>query len=113
MRADHFQDNSFVMFLSDHGYHLGQFTLRPGKSQPYETDLRVPLAVRGPGVRRNVTRSELVVSTIDLAPTLVEMAGTSMPGSVDGTSFLDLLTEDVCMYIISHNERKLLHLYSM
>ena len=41
---------------------------------PYETDLRVPLLVRGPGIEHN-TSSQNVVTNIDLAPTILEMAG--------------------------------------
>ena len=43
-------DNTYVMLTSDHGFHMGQFCLGPCKRQPYDTDLRVPFLVRGPGV---------------------------------------------------------------
>ena len=41
---------------------------------PYETDLRVPLLVRGPGIEPN-TSSANVVTNVDLAPTILDMAG--------------------------------------
>ena len=86
-------DETFVVFTSDHGFHLGQFGLAVDKRQMYETDLRVPLLVRGPGVRVNVTLRN-PVTNVDLAPTFVEMAGGRAPDSMDGTSFLPFLLSE-------------------
>ena len=44
-------DDTYIMFSSDHGYHTGQFSLPYDKRQPYEFDLRIPLLIRGPGVK--------------------------------------------------------------
>ena len=90
-----------MMVTSDNGFHLGQFGMIDGKRLIYETDIRVPLAVRGPGVRRGVVDARPVVAAIDLAPTLLEIAGASLPHhqdgeerhDMDGTSFLHLLEE--------------------
>ena len=80
-------DNTFVIFTSDHGYHLGQFGLPLDKRQLYETDIRVPLLVRGPGISRNYSTDALEVN-VDLAPTIIDMAGLKVPSHMDGTSFL-------------------------
>jgi arylsulfatase A-like enzyme len=83
--------NTYIIFTSDNGYHLGQHRLPAGKYTNYEEDLRVPLIVRGPGVPISQTTSALV-STMDLAPTFAEIAGTSMPSFIDGRSLLGLLS---------------------
>ena len=83
-------DNTYIVFTSDHGYHLGQFGLAKGKSYPFEFDIRVPLVVRGPGVRAGSTSRDAVLN-VDLAPTLLELAGLTPPPHMDGRSFVPLL----------------------
>lgn len=92
LQSMHVLDDTYIMLTSDHGYHIGQFVQPWDKRQPYETDIRVPLLIRGPGVKRNHTL-ELPVSAIDLAPTILEMAGLSIPDDIDGQSFLKHIKE--------------------
>ena len=79
-------ENTYVIFTSDNGYHLGQHRLRNGKTQVYEEDIRVPLVVRGPRVPVATTRDHLV-ATIDFAPTLAKLAHVKPNHVVDGQSF--------------------------
>lgn len=67
-------DNTFIVFTSDNGFHLGQFALGADKRQPYETDIRVPFIVRGPGVLAKATDGT-PVALIDLMPTILDLAG--------------------------------------
>lgn len=83
-------DNTYIIFTSDNGYHLGEHRLPSGKNTPYEEDIRVPLLVRGPDVPAGVV-VEALTGNIDLAPTFAELAGIPAPGFVDGRSLVPFL----------------------
>lgn len=82
--------NTYIIFTSDNGYHMGQHRLAPGKYMGYEEDLRVPLYVRGPQVSVSQTMT-YTASIVDLAPTLADVAGIPVPSYMDGRSLLPLL----------------------
>jgi len=81
-------DNTYIIFSSDHGYNLGQFRLPSGKFNAFENDIRVPFYVRGPGVAKGVELPSVLVNNVDLAPTILELAGVDAgAGALDGRSF--------------------------
>jgi hypothetical protein len=86
--------NTYVVFTSDNGYHLGEHRLQYGKEKPYTTDVRVPLFIRGPGITAN--SSALHPTThVDVTATLVELAGATPVGPpLDGLSFAGALSPD-------------------
>jgi N-acetylglucosamine-6-sulfatase len=68
-------DNTIVVFTSDHGYFYGEHGLNEERRLAYEETIRIPLIVRyAPRVRAGTTLDDLVMS-IDLAPTLLALAG--------------------------------------
>ena len=82
-------DNTYFVFSSDNGYHIGQHRLQPGKQTAYDSDIRVPLIVRGPGVARGTVAA--MAMNVDLAPTFASLAGVQIPDFVDGRSLIPLL----------------------
>ena len=88
-------EDTYIVYTSDNGYHIGQHRLPPGKECGYEEDVNVPLIVRGPGVPRNRT-AEAVTTHTDLAPTILGLAG-ALPGDnveFDGEK-IPLVPEDI------------------
>ncbi|MBL8777775.1 MAG: sulfatase [Acidimicrobiales bacterium] len=82
-------DDTYVVFTSDNGFHLGQHRLKAGKQSAYEEDVRVPFLVRGPGVAQGAV-SEALVANVDVAPTFAALAGAEAPDFVDGRSLVGL-----------------------
>jgi arylsulfatase A-like enzyme len=78
-------ENTWIFFTSDNGFHLGEHRMGWGKQSPYEEDIALPLVVRGPGVPAGRAVSALAGNT-DLAPTLVDVAGSSLAYDPDGRS---------------------------
>ncbi|MFJ9820345.1 sulfatase [Streptomyces sp. NPDC101151] len=83
-------DNTYIVFGSDNGFHLGEYRLKAGKQTAFDTDVRVPLVIAGPGVAAGGT-SNAQVSNIDLAPTFQRIGGAAVSSRVDGHSMVPLL----------------------
>lgn len=86
-------DSTLLAYLSDNGFLLGDHGLLD-KRVAYEPSIRIPLLVYAPGLVDPGTEVSRLVSNVDLAPTLLDVAGRSAPDAVDGRSFLPLLTGD-------------------
>ena len=93
LQRDGVADSTYIFFSSDNGFHLGDHRLMPGKLTAFETDIRVPLVVAGPGVRagREVAR---VTENVDLYPTFVRLGRAGTSPLVDGKSLVPLLRGD-------------------
>jgi arylsulfatase A-like enzyme len=77
-------DDTVIFVLSDNGYSFGEHRWE-GKTCPYEACVRIPLAVHAPELSSG-DREELV-SIVDLAPTILDLAAVRMPAAIDGSSF--------------------------
>ncbi len=91
LRAAGQLDNTYVVFSSDNGFHLGNHRQPMGKQAPYEEEFRLPLMVRGPGIAAG-TQIDALVGNTDYAPTFAQWAGATMPDFVDGRSWAGLLS---------------------
>jgi arylsulfatase A-like enzyme len=89
LRSLHALHDTYVVFTSDNGFHLGQHRLPAGKETPYDTDINVPLVMRGPGISPRTHVTTMTANT-DLAPTFAAMAGERRDRAWDGRSLLDL-----------------------
>ncbi len=84
--------NTLVIFMSDHGEMLGDHGIYLKGAYFYQPLARVPLVIAGPGVQQR-GRSGALIELLDIAPTLLEMAGVDKPPTMQGRSFWKLLTE--------------------
>lgn len=82
--------NTYVVFSSDNGFHMGEHRLRPGKQTAYDTDIKVPLVVVGPHVPAGATVPQLA-ENVDLSPTFQDLGGLGAPATADGRSLAPLL----------------------
>lgn len=82
--------NTYFVFSSDNGLHMGEHRMMPGKMTPYDMDIHVPLIVTGPGIPAG-RRVEEVTENVDLCPTFAELGFAAAPATVDGRSLVPLL----------------------
>ncbi len=82
--------NTIIVFLGDHGYHLGEHSLW-GKTSCFEFDAKVPLIIYKPEIPYPGTKTTAIVECLDLYPTLTEICKFKLPTKVEGTSLVPLL----------------------
>lgn len=86
------RENTVIIYLSDNGYLWGEHGLG-GKWLLYEESIRVPVIIDMPGMPRKMKGKKIdnMVLNIDIAPTILDMAGIAVPAVMDGISQLPLL----------------------
>ena len=82
-------DNTFVVFTSDNGYFWGEHHLGD-KRWAYEESLRIPMLMRYPRLIKAGSKNPALVMNVDMAPTMLELAGGKAPKEVQGRSVLPL-----------------------
>lgn len=79
-------EDTYVVYSSDNGFHIGQHRLQPGKSCGYEEDVNVPLIVRGPGVAAGYVADGVTTTHADLAPTFFDLLDIPARADFDGSA---------------------------
>jgi arylsulfatase A-like enzyme len=77
--------NTYIIFTSDNGFFYGEHRLTGGKFLAYEPSTHLPFLIRGPGIKAGTSTGELAAN-IDIAPTVLELAGVEADKSIDGRS---------------------------
>jgi iduronate 2-sulfatase len=92
LKKNGLEENTIVVFASDHGYHLGEHGLWQ-KQSLFEESSRVPLIIAAPGISKPGTVASAPVGLIDLYPTLTELCGVKPPGNLQGQSLVPMLKD--------------------
>ncbi len=89
-------ENTVIIYLSDHGYLWGEHGLG-GKWLLYEESIRIPIIIHAPGMSGTLpgTKLDHLVLNIDIAPTILDIAGIPIPSEMDGKSLYPLLSGQV------------------
>ncbi len=82
-------DNTYIIYTADHGISIGRHGLM-GKQNLYEHTWRVPMIVKGPGIKAG-SRVDGDVYLLDILPTICDLAGIQIPETVEGVSFKPVL----------------------
>lgn len=83
-------DNTIVVLWGDHGWHLGEHAVW-GKHTLFEESLRSPLIIRYPGMTNAGSKTQAIVESIDIFPTLCELAKLPAAEFADGTTLKPLI----------------------
>ena len=84
LEADGLGDNTIVIWTTDHGDGFPR-----AKRSIYDSGIKVPMIIRYPDGRLRGTTDERLISFVDLAPTILTLAGAPIPQFIQGQSFLD------------------------
>ncbi|MDP6558183.1 MAG: sulfatase-like hydrolase/transferase, partial [Pirellulaceae bacterium] len=84
------EENTVIVFWSDHGFHLGEHSLWC-KTSNFELDARVPMIIVPPGGRHAGSKTNALVELLDLYPTLVDLCGLPQPKGLEGVSLKPVL----------------------
>ena len=84
------RENTIIALWGDHGWHLGEHSIW-GKHALFEESLHSPLIISAPGIKRAGEPTSSMVETLDIFPTLCELAGLKAPEGLHGVSLTPLL----------------------
>lgn len=98
--------NTIVVLWGDHGWHLGEHAIW-GKHSLFEESLHAPLIIHYPGMKHEGANTDAIVETVDIFPTLCDLAEIEIPEYADGTSLKEILVDPNAKghYAISYNNK--------
>lgn len=103
-------DSTAIVLTSDNGFFFGEHGLSVERRLPYEESIRNPLLVRFPRTVGAGVRIEELVSSIDIAPSVLDLAGANIGAHIQGASFLPLLARKPARH--AHRSSVLIENYS-
>ncbi|HEY9048775.1 MAG TPA: sulfatase [Ohtaekwangia sp.] len=90
LKASGLDESTMIIYMGDNGFSFGEHGLID-KRHMYEESMRVPLLVRCPEIVEADTKINAMIQNIDIAPTILELAGVQKPEQMQGMSFMPLL----------------------
>ncbi len=94
LRQNGLIDNTIIIYTGDQGFMLGEHDYID-KRWMYEESLRMPFIVRYPGTIKPGSSSDAIINNTDFAPTMIELAGGTVPSYMQGRSFKSILETGV------------------
>jgi len=105
-------DNTIIVFTSDHGEHMGFHHMLLKGGHAYDSIAKVPLIIKYPGSDRSGTSTDRLVSNVDIAPTILKLAGLKKPKAMQGLNLLGnknreiVFVEDRKLYSVMARTKK-------
>ena len=98
--------NTIVVLWGDHGWHLGEHAIW-GKHSLFEESLHAPLIIHYPGMKHEGANTDAIVETVDIFPTLCDLAEIEIPEYAYGSSLKEILVDPNAKghYAISYNNK--------
>jgi N-acetylglucosamine-6-sulfatase len=84
-------DETFIIFTSDNGFFYGEHALSVERRMPYEESIRTPFIIRYPPVAKGGSEIDELVVSVDIAPTVLHVAGAPIGDHIQGRSLVPLL----------------------
>jgi len=94
LKENGLEENTLIVYTSDQGFFLGEHGLFD-KRFMYEEAMRTPLLIRYPKEIKEKSQTEVLTQNLDIAATLLDVAGITIPGDMQGESLRKLWQNDV------------------
>jgi N-acetylglucosamine-6-sulfatase len=99
-------DSTYFFYSTDHGFQLGQLNIPFDKRHVYEWDTKIHLLGRGPGIKPGSTFAN-PGTQVDLAPTLLGLAGADVPEHMDGKSIVPFILDPASKAVMESTRKHL------